>query len=95
MSLVSTEIIDLYNKLTNKIEITDENYYSYFKYIESEKQYINSERYFKDQKYWNEIYEKEPQILSFKNDISKINTKAIRYTKTLNKKLKKYNGKTN
>ena len=53
----------------------------------SEKQYINSERYFKDQKYWNEIYEKEPQILSFKNDISKINTKAIRYTKTLNKKL--------
>ena len=87
MSLVSTEIIDLYNKLTNKIEITDENYYSYFKYIESEKRYINSERYFKDQKYWNEIYEKEPQILSFKNDISKINTKAIRYTKTLNKKL--------
>lgn len=87
LSLVSTEIIDLYNKLTNKIEITDENYYSYFKYIESEKQYINSERYFKDQKYWNEIYEKEPQILSFKNDISKINTKAIRYTKTLNKKI--------
>ncbi|MDO5556368.1 MAG: amino acid adenylation domain-containing protein [Clostridia bacterium] len=73
LSLIISEIVDIYNKIeTNEIESLDE-YYSYINYIESEKDYLNSDKYFKDQNYWNYIYSTEPQILT----LNKVSNKNI------------------
>lgn len=67
---------------------------SYLDYISSEKQYINSEKYNNDEKYWNEYLKEYGNSISIKDTTKKINNKADRYSykleKSLNDKLFEY-----
>ena len=62
MSLLVSEILDLYSKLINKIPIDDSNYPSYIDYIKTNEDYMNSPRFIKDASFWNSLFDKEPEI---------------------------------
>lgn len=84
LSLIISEIINIYECLKYKKNQIKENY-SYLNYINSERTYMNSDRYFKDQLYWNEIYKKEPQILNLKPEIIKTAPEASRIVYKISK----------
>lgn len=86
LSLIISEIVEIYTKLQYGTKIFDK-YYSYSDYIEDEKKYIVSDKYFKDQNYWNEIFNTEPQILNFKKIENKNIARAKRFECILDKKL--------
>ena len=86
LSLIISEIIKIYSDLKNDVQISDDEFYPYTKFIENEESYINSERYYKDKAYWNEVYEAEPQILKFKNDKDKSDGYAERKQFKIDKK---------
>lgn len=64
VSLLISQIMSNYSDLINKKnkEIEQKNIYSYSNYIESEKEYRKSNRYIKDEKYWDEIFNKDYDI---------------------------------
>lgn len=86
LSLIISEIVEIYTKLQNKTDMIDK-YYGYSNYIEDEKKYIVSDKYFKDQSYWNEIYDTEPQILNFKKIENKNIANAKRFEYVLEQKI--------
>ena len=62
-SLTASKIINNYSDLLKEQEYTEKPT-SYLDYIESEKNYLNSEKYIKDKEFWNKIYETVPEIAS-------------------------------
>lgn len=78
LSLIASEIVDIYIKLKENQSNLIYDYPSYIDIIEEEKNYLTSDKYFKDQKYWNSIYNTEPQILALKNNDLKNNSIARR-----------------
>ena len=78
LSLIISEIIQIYDDLKNNVEISNEPFNSYTTFIEEENEYVSSNGYFKDQNYWNEVYSDEPHILNFKNSIGKYDCSAER-----------------
>lgn len=60
--LVVSEIIDFYDALRNSEEIPSEKSPSYIEYIESEKEYIDSDKFTKDKEFWNELFETVPEV---------------------------------
>lgn len=86
LSLIISEIVKIYTDLKSGIGIFD-NYYSYSNYIEDEKKYIISDKYFKDQIYWNEVFNTEPQILNFNKIENKNIANAERFQYILDKKM--------
>lgn len=70
LSFVGTEIVDIYSKLLDNIEV-EQKTFSYIDYINSEKDYMNSNRFKKDQEYWNTLLSPIPEVAtipSFKNE---------------------------
>lgn len=82
-SLMISEIVDIYSKLINKIDIKDIQYPSYIDYIQNEEIYEKSEKKNQDKEYWEKIYETEPQILN----LGMSETKAKRRKFILDEKL--------
>lgn len=76
MSLLVSEIMDLYSKLITKTPIDDSNYPSYIDYIKSNEDYMNSPRFIKDASFWNSLFDQEPEITPIstknKNNLSTI-----------------------
>lgn len=60
--LGASEIVKIYLRLLNKENIKDISYPSYIEYIQSEKQYLESERYNKDKEFWNNLFESIPDV---------------------------------
>ena len=93
MSLLINQIISNYSNLINKTIVSNEIKYSYVDYIESEKEYIKSNRYIKDKEYWNNILSTNSYISDINglnNDTNKsINAKreVIKLSKKLNDKI--------
>ena len=92
-AIVMKEIAEVYNSLIssgNLPEINPDNF-SYIQYLESEKEYVKSEKFLKDKAYWDKVYETVPEVATIYshksvNDNS-INCEAERLTFSLNKEI--------
>lgn len=58
----TSEIIDIYSSIINKQDLLEKEYPSYLDFIESEKEYLTSEKFQKDKDFWNTIYDSVPEI---------------------------------
>lgn len=67
-SLVANQIMSLYSALI-KGEETSKSTFSYIDYINSENEYLNSEKFIKDKAYWNELFDVMPDAASLSNNI--------------------------
>ena len=79
--LIGTEIAENYRKLLGNEEIEKKDY-SYIDYINSEKEYMASSKFSKDEDYWTNLYKEIPELamlpsVSIKNN-SSFTGKAIR-----------------
>ena len=63
LGLIAKEVTSIYSKLLNS-SYEEESFPSYLKYIEQEKEYINSDKYIKDKAYWNEVFKTVPEVAS-------------------------------
>lgn len=89
-ALMGTEIVENYINILENKEIKQKNY-SYEDYINSEEEYINSNKYLKDEEYWNTIYSTVPEIACIpsnkKEQNIKLSEKANRKNYTIKKDL--------
>lgn len=74
--LVVNEIMDYYESIIKNEKISDELNPSYIEYINSEKEYLNSEKFKKDKTFWDEIFETIPEIATIPS-INQENSKEI------------------
>lgn len=75
-----------YHFISNNMNITD-NPPSYLDYINSEKEYISSTVFERDKIYWENYIKDIPDMLPFKENILKKDSKVIRYTNHLSAEL--------
>ena len=62
LAFICNEIIKTYSALKQNQEIETKAIYSYIDYINSEKEYLKSEKYQNDKKYWMEKYKTIPEV---------------------------------
>ena len=62
LAFICNEIIKTYSALKQNQEIETKAIYSYIDYINSEKEYLKSEKYQNDKKYWIEKYQTIPEV---------------------------------
>ena len=88
--LIGTEIAENYKKLLNNTNI-DKKDFSYEDYLSCEKEYMNSDKFAKDEEYWNNLYKSVPDIASFPSikhkSHSSLDIQAKRKEYTINTKL--------
>ncbi|MDD2377156.1 MAG: amino acid adenylation domain-containing protein [Clostridia bacterium] len=83
---IVNQLITMYNDELSNIQ----NKYlipSYIDYIESEKEYVSSEKYIKNKEFWEEYFKDIQQPISLKTVTSKLTNKAERYSVMLNEEL--------
>lgn len=83
---ITSQLINLYNQMLSKGTM-ELNVPSYLEFINSEKEYINSEKYLKDEEFWKEYMNGTLEPVSLKEKSSKISSSAKRYSVTLDKSL--------
>ena len=86
--LVVNEIMGYYEALIKGEEISDEPNPSYVEYINSEKEYLNSEKFNKDKAFWNEMFKTVPEVAtipSIKQETKELNCDAKRKLFTIPK----------
>ena len=81
-AIICKSIIENYNKLKNNEEPICEKY-SYEEYIKEEQEYLKSDKFENDKKYWEDVYETIPDIASINGTTTtsediKDETKALR-----------------
>lgn len=62
-----SEIIDIYSALIKNETISEEIFPSYIDYINSETEYLSSEKYLKDKEFWNSLYNSIPENATIPN----------------------------
>lgn len=62
--LGGSEIIKIYTRLLKNEDTYDISYPSYIDYINSEQEYLNSDRFNKDKAFWNDMFVTVPEIAS-------------------------------
>jgi amino acid adenylation domain-containing protein/thioester reductase-like protein len=80
------QFIKMYSDYQNNIN-EKYNALSYVDFMESEKEYISSEKYIKDEEFWREYLKDIQPSVSLKAVTSKISTKASRYSIVLDKEI--------
>lgn len=101
LGFICNDIIKQYSKLMKNEEIEEKAIYSYIDYINSEKEYLNSEKFQKDKKYWEEKFENISEIANIpgskeavrENIEVKGNRKQYEVNKNLVKMMKEYSKK--
>lgn len=64
LGLTARKIVKTYSSLINNEPIEEDVENSYINYIYSEKEYLNSEKYIKDKKYWEDVFSTIPEQAS-------------------------------
>lgn len=84
---VCSEVINVYTKLIKKESTDDTLESSYIDYINSENEYLNSDKYIKDKEFWEERFNKQYETAKVipNNDETIINSKAKRKEIKINK----------
>lgn len=83
LGLIAKEIVSNYYLLSNNTKIEPKNY-SYIDYIDSEKKYINSQKYIKDKEFWSNYLENRPESVTIPNNINSFNN---HFSSSANRKL--------
>lgn len=68
--LIAREVVHIYSCLIQNLPIENYRDYSYIDYIASEKEYVNSNKFQKDQSYWNDVFKTIPESASIPSTIS-------------------------
>ncbi len=84
---IATKLREYYIDALNKIESRDNFSESYFDYIESEKEYCNSEKYENDKMFWNEYLNNIGNPVNIKDKSIKTSNKAKRFSASLDSEL--------
>jgi len=63
LGLVAKEVTSIYSEILNST-YEEKDFPSYLKYIDSEKEYINSDKFNKDKAYWDEVFKTVPEVAS-------------------------------
>lgn len=94
---ISSQVVNTYLNLQNHQSITTNFIDSYIDFIETEKNYLDSDKFKKDELYWNEKFNTIPSIASipssksFSNFTSSdANRKTFKISKSILLKIKKY-----
>ncbi len=87
ISLFINEVIKIYTNLINKQEINYELNPSYIDYINSEKEYLSSNKYEKDKEFWDNVFCTVPELAKITNNIGTASSNAARKTFHLEKNL--------
>ena len=87
MAIVLSKVIEYYDALRNCQELEVE-IPSYTLFVNSEKEYLESEQYIKDKKYWDEKYLDKPTYISLSNENGIINAEGIRKSFVISKEEK-------
>lgn len=74
---ISSEVVNTYFDLQNHHEIQTNFIDSYIDFIDSEKQYLNSDKFKKDEIYWKETFETIPSIASIPSSSTFTNSTSI------------------
>ena len=86
--IMVSEIINFYDALKANEEISNEKSPSYIEYIQSEKDYKNSDKFKKDKEFWNNLFNNIPEIASIPSSNSNsLSCKAKRKKFIINKSL--------
>lgn len=93
-SKIGTQLVEFIEKINNGEEIEDELKPSYVEYISSEEEYTNSDKYTKDEQFWQDYLSGIEKTTIIKNTNTNISTNANRYSVKLdenfNNKLNEY-----
>ncbi len=73
IAIIGSSIVRIYANLKNNIEI-DTNIPSYVDYIASEKEYLLSDKFKKDEQYWNDRFETIPDVASLPASFKNVST---------------------
>lgn len=65
--LVVNEIVDYYAYFNHISETVEEEFPSYLEYIHSEKEYLQSDRFQKDEEFWLDLYKTIPEVARIPN----------------------------
>ncbi|MEG1204589.1 MAG: amino acid adenylation domain-containing protein [Clostridia bacterium] len=84
-SKMATSLIENYQKCLAGIKLDYVQQPSYIEYIETEKKYKESEKYIKDEKFWQEYLKDIKDPICLKSSSNKISTNANRYSVELKK----------
>lgn len=93
---VCSEVINVYSKLIKNESVEDTLKSSYIDYINSEIEYLNSDKYIKDKEFWEERFNKQYETAKVipNNDEKTINSKAkrkeIKISKLVTKQINEY-----
>jgi amino acid adenylation domain-containing protein len=73
LTLLTNMVLDFYYKIVNgeRLDISQNLYPSYTSFIESEKQYHESNRFIKDSTFWSQQFHKTPELTVLKSRKSK------------------------
>ena len=89
--IVANTVALIYSKLKNNEEYAFDPNISYKNYIKSELEYINSSKFEKDKKYWNEIFSTVPEVATIpsikNNSKDKDSLNANRFLVSIDEKL--------
>lgn len=61
LGIVANDIVRIYSCLLNGENVSKNDNFSYLNYIESEKEYLNSDKFKKDKAYWDGIFDTVPE----------------------------------
>jgi len=75
-AIIATEIVKIYSSLINKTEF-EYNANLYTDYIKSEQTYMQSEKFKKDEAYWNELFSSVPEVASVPSSLREYDTNSI------------------
>lgn len=78
MSLMIKHITNIYYKLKNNESVEDFEFPQYVEYIETQNEYMNSEKFKKDEEYWLDKYSTKIDEVFFKKDKHSFDTHFIR-----------------
>lgn len=93
---ICSEVINVYSKLIKNESVEDTLESSYIDYINSETEYLNSDKYIKDKEFWEERFNKQYETAKVipNNDEKIINSKAkrkeIKISKLITKQINEY-----
>lgn len=93
---VCSEVINVYSKLIKNESVEDTLESSYIDYINSETEYLNSDKYIKDKEFWKQRFNKQYETAKVipNNDEKTINSKAkrkeIKISKLITKQINEY-----
>ena len=73
IAIISTGVAKIYSNLMKNFNLDIETS-SYIDYINSEKNYLKSEKFKKDEQYWNEKFETIPEVASLPSSLKNKNT---------------------